>query len=317
MNRFFIDNEFPLAATQLSLAMFGIGATLSAADFRRLFRTPRSLFLGTAIQMLVATGIALMLVRTGLVAPAVLTGLMLCALAPGGSTSNIFTHLAGGNTVLSISITILTSFAALLTMPLLLGGMLHGEAAAEFQMPAARLFVEIVVFLFLPMVLGMAYRSRYPRASPAVSVWCIRLSLLVIVLMIAGALGSGRMDLRAFGAGNILTVILFMALHIGVGLGIMLALGISRPNVIAICMETAVRNGSLALLVKASVFPSAAGHGADLTLFTVLLYTGLQSPIALLVTYVGRRSAPALTNQPATVRADRAYAIDESEPTRR
>jgi BASS family bile acid:Na+ symporter len=118
MSRFFIDNEFPLAATQLSLAMFGIGATLSSGDFRQLFRTPRSLFLGTAIQMLLASGLLLLLIRTGLVAPAVVTGPMLCALAPGGSTSNVFTHLARGNTALSISITILTSFAAILTMPL-------------------------------------------------------------------------------------------------------------------------------------------------------------------------------------------------------
>ena len=298
MSRFFIDNEFPLAATQLSLAMFGIGATLSAADFRKLFKTPRSLFLGLAIQMLIAVGVALLLVRTGLVAPAVLSGLLLCALAPGGSASNVFTHVAGGNTVLSISITILTSFAALLTMPLF-GGLVRGAAAGDFHMPAGRLFSEIVMFLFLPMMFGMAFNHLYPRPSPAVSSWCIRLSLLVILLMIAGALGSGRMDLHAFGARNILTVLLFMAVHIGAGLAIMIALGISRPNMIAICMETAVRNGSLALLVKASLFPSGSGQGPDLTLFTVLLYTGLQSPIALLVTYVGRRSGASLAKQPA------------------
>lgn len=290
MGQFYLRNEFFLAAAQLAFAVLGIGATLTLKDFKALIMSPRSLVICMAVQMLLPISIVFVLLNFDALPPALLVGLALCAVAPGGSTSSLFTYVAKGNATLAIAVTVLTSFASLVNIPFFLGRISPEYVGSDFHVPTGRLLSEMVFFLLVPLVAGMALAGIRPQLAPKVSKWSIRCSLFIILVMVVGALNSGRMNLQVFGLRNIVTVVSFLLFHVALALVLVRSLRVPREDIIAICMENGVRNGSLALLLKASLFPAQSIQGPDLILFTVLFYTGLQTPLALVITYLGRRS---------------------------
>ena len=52
--------------------------------------------------------------------PVLAVGLVLLGASPGGTMANLLTHLARGDTALSISMTAISSLAAIVTVPLFL-----------------------------------------------------------------------------------------------------------------------------------------------------------------------------------------------------
>ena len=283
MGAFYVEYEYWFAAFQLVMAMLGMGATLTARDFRDVVREPKPVTLGLIVQLVLVPAAAFIFLRALGVHGGVAVGIALIASIPGGTTSNIFTFFARGNSALSISITGLTTIACLVTTPLILTALISDSLPADFTMPTGKIVNEIAFTLLLPLALGMLYLQLYPRAAVAVSKWCIRASLLGIVLIVIGSISAGRLNIEAFGMNNVMLVVLFtLALTVTGALAPRL-FRLSRPDSIAIEFEVIVRNVNLGVLLKASLFPaSAAATGAlgDAVLFTLLLYGSLQLIIA-------------------------------------
>lgn len=283
MGAFYVEYEYWVATFQLVMAMFGMGATLSGRDFRDVVREPKAVTLGLVVQILLVPLVAFVFLRALGVQGGVAIGIALIASIPGGTTSNIFTFFARGNSALSISITGLTTLACLLTTPLILTALISDSLPADFSMPTGQIVIEIAFTLLLPLALGMLYLYLYPRPAVAVSKWCIRASLLGIVLIVIGSVAAGRLNLEAFGADNVMLVVFFTLMLTATGwLGPRL-LGLSRADSTAIEFEVIVRNTNLGVLLKASLFPAssvATGQLGDSVLFTLLLYGGLQLIVA-------------------------------------
>ena len=205
------------------------------------------------------------------------------AAIPGGTTSNIFTFFARGNSALSISITAITTLACLLTTPLILTLLISDSLPAGFSMPRGQIMIEIALTLLLPLGLGMLYLYLYRRRAAVVSKWCIRASLLGIGLIVIGSISAGRLDLNAFGLENVKLVLLFTLLLVGIGWLAGRLFGLPRADATAVEFEVIVRNTNLGVLLKASLFPASVAATAqlgDTVLFTLLLYGGLQLLVA-------------------------------------
>lgn len=283
MGAFYVEYEYWFAVFQLVMAMFGMGATLSLRDFRDVVREPRSVSIGLAVQIVLVPLAAFVFLRVLGVGDGVAIGLALIAAIPGGTTSNIFTFFARGNSALSISITGLTTLACLLTTPLILTLLISDSLPADFSMPTGQIVTEIGFTLLLPLGLGMLYLYLYPRTAVAVSKWCIRASLLGILLIVIGSIAAERLNLEVFGMGNVMLVVFFAVLLMTTGWLAPRLFGLSRADSTAIEFEVIVRNTNLGVLLKASLFPASAGATAQLgdsVLFTLLLYGGLQLAVA-------------------------------------
>ncbi len=296
MGELYIQYEYWFAATQLALAMFGMGATLTIADFKDVLREPRAVLFGTGIQLLLVPAAAYVFIHTSGVLGGVAIGIALMAAIPGGTTSNIFTFLSRGNSPLSICITGITTLACLVTTPLILSLLINQYLPAEFTMPVGQVISDIALILLLPLVLGMQLLKHIPRLAPNVSKWAIRASLFIILLIVIGSSSAGRLDLEAFGTGNLIHVIIFMSIIAVLGRVVPMLLGLARADCIAIEMEAIVRNANLGVMIKASMFPIVArgdnGIG-DMVLLTVLLYGGLQLLVAPALIYFNRRNGGA------------------------
>ncbi len=283
MGALYVQYEYWIAVFQLVMAMLGMGATLTARDFRDVVREPKSVSLGLVVQIMLVPLAAYVFLRALGIQGGVAIGLALIAAIPGGTTSNIFTFFARGNSALSITITGLTTLACLITTPLILTVLISDSLPAGFTMPRAQIVKEIALTLLLPLALGMSYLYLYPRAAPMVSKWCIRASLLGIVLIVVGSISAGRLDLQQFGSTNVMLVVLFTLVLAATGAIAPRLFRLARVDSIAIEFEVIVRNTNLGVLLKASLFPASvdatSGLG-DTILFTVLLYGGLQLLIA-------------------------------------
>lgn len=289
--QFYLAHEYGFAATQLALAMLGMGATLRLHDFIGVVRFPYSFITGMVVQLLGVFVIALLIIN-GLAVPAgIAIGLAICAAIPGGTTSNIFTHLAHGNTALSVALTTVCSLACLLTTPLMLSLLLSGDLPDGFKMPSAIIARDIFLNLLLPLAIGMMILKYISAIAHAVSVWSIRLSLLTIVGIIVGAAGAGRLDLSVFGAGNILIVVGFMlALLLISSIGPLLVKR-SGQDTMATAMEVTVRNINLGLLVHVALFAGGdyPQEVANLAFMVLGLYGLLQMVMCIPMIIVGRR----------------------------
>ncbi|MCB1704535.1 MAG: bile acid:sodium symporter family protein [Halioglobus sp.] len=283
MGAFYVAHEYWFAVFQLVMAMLGMGATLTGRDFRDVVREPRAVTIGLAVQLLLVPLAAFAFLRLLGVSGGVAIGIALIASIPGGTTSNIFTFFARGNSALSISITGLTTLACLVTTPLILAALISDSLPAEFTMPTGQIVSEIAFTLLLPLALGMLYLYLYPAQAVAVSKWCIRASLLGIVLIVVGSMTAGRLDIEAFGLGNVVLVVSFTLALVAIGWLASRLQRLPTPDATAIEFEVIVRNVNLGVMLKASLFPASAvatGHLGDAVMFTLLLYGGLQLAVA-------------------------------------
>lgn len=296
MGEIYVEYEYWFAATQLIFAMLGMGATLTAGDFKDVMREPRAVSFGITIQLILVPLIAFLFIHAAGVTAAVAVGIALIAAIPGGATSNIFTYMARGNIPLSISITGLTTLACLISTPLILALLITDYLPANFAMPSGQIIRDIALTLLLPLAIGMIILRFLRDHAGWISRWSIRASLFGILLIVVGSASAGRLDVAAFGSENLLLVCAFIViLSISAWFASRL-LRLSRTDSTAIEMEVIVRNVNLAVLIKASMFPAAAGGVnalGDMVLFTVLLYGGLQMLVAAAVITLRRRGSSA------------------------
>lgn len=292
MGAIYVEYEYWFAAFQLIFAMFGMGATLTISDFVDVLKRPKAVTVGTLIQLLLVPIVAYLFIHIFGLIGGVAVGIALIAAIPGGTTSNIFTYMANGNSPLSISITAITTLACLLTTPLILSALIIEYLPDNFAMPTQQIVTDIALTLLLPLLIGMGVLRFMPKQAGVVSKWSIRASLFGILLIVLGSSIAGRLDIEAYGNSNMLMVISFVVTLAVIAWLIPRVIGLFRKDVVAIQMEVIVRNVNLGVLIKASMFPVIVGSDnsiGDMVLFTVLLYGAVQMLVAAIVIFYERK----------------------------
>ena len=140
--------------------------------------------------------------------PALAVGMMLLAASPGGTSSNLYSHLAGGDVALNITLTAINSALAILTLPLIVNlSLTHffGEAQ-PIPLPFDKM-AQVFVIVLGPMLIGMWLRRRFPgladRMERPVKILSALFLLAVVVFALiqewpnAEDLGARRRPCRA------------------------------------------------------------------------------------------------------------------------
>ena len=89
----------------LTLLMFDLGLALRPSDFRLIVERPYAVLAGLIGQIIFLPLIAYLVGRLFGLEPIFFLGIMLIGCSPGGSSSNVFSMLAGGDVALSVSLT--------------------------------------------------------------------------------------------------------------------------------------------------------------------------------------------------------------------
>src|SRR3989339_1604694 len=119
----------------LLFLMFSMGLVTTLQDFRRVMLTSFTMAVGVAAEVFLVPLIALLAVRALDLPPAVAIGIMLLAICPGGPISNFFSHISGGNPALALTLTVITTFLSLVTMPAFFTWTFLGAHAGGVSVP--------------------------------------------------------------------------------------------------------------------------------------------------------------------------------------
>jgi len=200
----------PAITPLLGVVMLAMGLGLSGSDFALVFKRPKIVASGVCLQFLAMPFIAWLVVRAMKLPPELATGLILVGCCPGGTASNVITYLGKGDVALSISLTALSTFCAVVLTPLLATWYI-GERA---PVPTLGLLASVVKVVLVPVTVGTLANTfwgkklaSFKRALPAISVSAIVLIIAIIVALNEKALGTVAS-----------TVVVAVAVHNGLGL---------------------------------------------------------------------------------------------------
>lgn len=248
----------------LALVMFGIALDLRPADFARILRRPRSVLTGVCCQFLLLPALTFLLVWWWEPLPSFALGMILVASCPGGNVSNFMSHLAGGNTALSVSLTALATLLAVVMTPLNLQvwGGLYGPSAAlltEVHIDLWEMIRLVALLLGVPLLAGMAFGYWKPRLASRMSKFFKGASLLFFVFLIFIALYNNRGHFMDY-VGLVFALVFFHNLAaFSLGYSGSRLMGLPKGDVKSITIETGIQNSGLGLLLIFTFFDGLGG----------------------------------------------------------
>lgn len=279
--------EFAAVALPLALGiiMFGLGLDLTPGDFARVARQPKAAGVALACQLLLLPAICFGLVLLFRLPPILAVGMLLLAASPGGTTANLYSHLFRGDVALNISLTAINSVIAVVTLPIItnlaIAWFQPGDLSVGLQFAKT---LEVFMIVLVPVVLGMTVRAMKPGFADAMDKPVRIASVLILVLVIAGAVASS-FDLLASNfllLGGITTA--FCVLSLSVGYIVPRLMKIAKPQAVASAFEVGIHNATLAIVIAQGVLGRP-----DMSL-PAAIYGVLMFPIAALFgLWVSRR----------------------------
>lgn len=244
----------PLA---LFIIMFGMGMSLTPADFLRVVRRPKAKLVGLLCQLILLPLAALGLVTLFGMGGELAVGMMLIAACPGGATSNIISHLSKGDTALSVSLTAVTSVVTVFTIPLLVGASLEHfmDAGVEIAMPFGKTVLQLTVITILPISLGMGLHRLRPGWTRRMGKGFTVLSLTFLALIILAAVLKEENLAGQFRKAGVPAALLNV-LTLCIGFGVAALAGLETRQRITIAIESGIQNGTLALGIALGLLES-------------------------------------------------------------
>jgi len=251
-----IEQLLPLG---LGFIMFGLGLGLTRDDFRRALLRPRALLLGLLAQIVLLPLTAFLLASGLALSPESAVGLMVLAACPGGVTAGMVTHLARGETALSISLSALTSICAFVTVPVIVGlGFWHflGEQTAV-RIPVGQLAGGLFLVTLLPVSLGLWLRET-DRVTAKTRALVQRLATGVFALIVLYTFFVQWPTITAHlpTVGVACLLLNVITLSTGAALGAVARLD-SRARV-ALAMECGMQNSALGITLALSLLAQPA-----------------------------------------------------------
>lgn len=237
----------------LGIIMLGLGLSLTLADFARVVKFPKPVLIGLGCQLLLLPLVCFFLAKAFGLAPALAVGLMLLAASPGGTTANLYSHLAHGDVALNITLTAVNSVIAVLTMPLIvnlsLAYFMEGDQALPLQFTKV---IQVFVIVLGPVAIGLWIRSRFPgfaeRMEKPVKI-ISALFLLIIIILAVVKDWQTFVDYAPLVGGAALA---FNLISLAVGYWVPRLCKLSLRQSIAIGMEIGIHNGTLAIALALS-----------------------------------------------------------------
>lgn len=169
----------------LTLLMFNLGLTLKFEDFGKVFSRPWPIAVALIGQLVFLPLIALFLAWAFRLEPVFFIGLILIACCPGGSSSNIFSKLAGGDVALSVILTALSSIITLFTIPVIMSWATRivGESIG-ITLPVGNLIKQNLLLMLLPVLAGIAMHYIRPDAAAKTDKVLSKLAFPLLMVLI-------------------------------------------------------------------------------------------------------------------------------------
>ncbi len=266
----------------LTLLMFDLGLTLKFEDFGKVFRSPWPIAIALVGQLILLPLIALGLAWAFKLPPVFFIGLVLIACCPGGSSSNVFSKLAGGDVALSVTLTALSSVITLFTIPVImsLATTMVGQSVG-ITLPVGNLIKQNLLLMLVPVLLGIGMHYAWPNAAEKTDKVLGKLAFpLLLVLITVFYIQHHKTIIDNIGVlGVCVTALILVAIGCSSILSRLVKTGDKQRRTVVI--EVGMQNAAQAIAIASSPFIFANEEMA----IPAILYS-LMMNIVLLI-YVG------------------------------
>lgn len=248
----------------LAFVMFGVALEISIKDFKELWSKPKPILIGVLSQFVLLPLVTFILILILKPYPSIALGMIMVAACPGGNISNFITHLAGGNSALSVCLTAIATLMAVIMTPLSLEfwGSLYKPTAQILETVAIAPFemVKLVALLLgLPLFLGMCLHHFRPKLALILAKGLKPLSLLFFIALVFLALYNNMDIFLDYIFYVFWIVLLHNLLAFFTGFSISKIFKLNQKNGKSITIETGIQNSGLGLLLIFTFFDGLGG----------------------------------------------------------
>ncbi len=231
----------PYIALILGIIMFGMGVTMTVDDFKGVLKQPRAVLITTVAQYTIMPLLAYALCIIFKLPAEIAVGVILVGCCPGGTSSNVMTYLARGNTALSVSATAVSTILS----PILTPAIFFLLASEWIDIDAGSMFKSILQIVLVPIILGLIVRSILGRKAESYSEAMPIVSVIGIVLIVAFVVGASKDRIIESG----LIIFAVVVLHNGLGYLLGFLAGklfkLDYANQKAVSIEVGMQNSGL------------------------------------------------------------------------
>ncbi|MCW3493574.1 bile acid:sodium symporter family protein [Microbacterium sp. SSM24] len=241
----------------LGIIMFGLGLSLTLGDFARVLKQPKAVIVALLCQLILLPAICFGLVLAFQLPPVLAVGMMMLAASPGGTTANLYSHLFRGDVALNISLTAVNSVISVITLPLITNFAIayFDPFDDELGMQWAKV-LEVFAIVLVPVAIGMVVRRLWPAFAKAMDKPVRIASVVILVVVIAGAVASNWTLLVENFARLSLITIVFCLISLTVGYLVPRLLKVGKRQAIAASFEIGIHNATLAIVIAQTVLMS-------------------------------------------------------------
>lgn len=250
-----------LVTPAIQVIMFGMGTTLSLADFMRVAKCPWAVATGVFLQFLVMPLVGFSLALAFGFSGELAAGCVLIGSVAGGTASNVIAYLARADVALSVTMTCCSTLLSPFVTPLLMKAL----AGRFVTIDAKAMMVSILMIVIVPVAAGGivrgVFRKRLEANKPLVDGVLAFVSKAGICYTILALTAPSRGTFREAG----LAIVFAAVLHNSIGyltgywmtrlLGLFLHLDERDARTVAI--EVGMQNGGMAGALATDVLKSA------------------------------------------------------------
>ncbi len=284
----YLMNSILIVLPILTLLMFDIGLTLTAEDFRLILHRPKPVIAGLLGQIVCLPLLAFLLAYVVRVEPIFALGIVLIACCPGGSSSNVFSMLAGGDVALSVSLTALSSLITLMTIPIVLEftcQAIPGLTETAVQLPVGNLIMQNIVLSLVPIIIGLLIRRQWANIAKKIHRVMSKIAFPAIILLATIFFIQHRVTIgeNIMQLGLLITVLILLAMLSGWLLSKTMRLNEREKKTIVI--EVGMQNAAQAIAIASSPFVFANSAIA----IPAIIYALMMNVILILYVALKRR----------------------------
>lgn len=248
----------------LALMVLGLALDIRPKDFLRVVETPKAPMIGLFAQFLLLPAFTCLLTLLVDLPAGVELGMILVAACPGGALSNFITHLSGGNTALSISITAISSTVAVVMLPInfVFWAGLNPVANAlllEVNVNGMDILQSLLIVLAAPLLLGFAIQHYFPKLAVKLHQILKYISLVALVAFIFIAVYRNQDHFLAHFNMLFLVVLAHNGLALATGYFSASAAKLNTADKKAVTLEVGMQNSSLAIAIVFTQFNAEYG----------------------------------------------------------
>lgn len=262
-----------IVAVALMCIMFGMGLSLTVNDFKRIVQEPRAVLVGLTNQLLLLPLIGFSLVSTLDMTPAVAIGIMILVACPGGATSNLISHLAKGDTALSVSLTAVASMVTIISIPLIIQFALVTFQGDErpVSLDVLQTIGQLLMIVVLPVAIGMLIRAKATAFAlkmdrPVRIASGVLLGLITLALIL-----KERSNIIPYLQQAGLPTVLLCVTTMALGFFSARLFRLNTKQAISISIESGIQNSALAITI-ATVTLQDTSLGIAAAIYTLIMY---------------------------------------------